>query len=257
MSWNKRLTTFSKDVGKLASRIRCKSSTSVHKISIDGWFVMHSLRVFKLATGLLVFCGLGHLEIGGLSARGQDKPAAADELAAASAKPATPKLQPLTTHTYTATEGNASLQARIEDFRFIAGHWLGSGLGGQCEETWSPPLAGEMQGMFQFVKEGKVVFRELFALRPNAEGIWTMHLKHFNADMTGWEGKDEIVTFQLLALEKDRAIFDGVTMHRKDQRSLSIYVAQRDNNGDFNELVFDFSAVEGEAKARPARQATE
>ena len=57
-------------------------------------------------------------------------------------------------------------KATLADVGWLAGHWVGPGLGGTCEEVWVPPLAGstEMMGLFRFVKDGKTQFTEHFVL---------------------------------------------------------------------------------------------
>ena len=49
----------------------------------------------------------------------------------------------------------------LSKFEWLAGHWRGEGLGGQCEEIWSAPAAGTMVGSFRLMKDGEVSFYEL------------------------------------------------------------------------------------------------
>src|SRR4249920_1631344 len=57
--------------------------------------------------------------------------------------------------------GVASPTAKIEQFAWLEGTWIGAGLGGQTEESYSAPLGGAIVGTFRFIKDGKPVFYEL------------------------------------------------------------------------------------------------
>lgn len=43
-----------------------------------------------------------------------------------------------------------------------------------------------------------------------AGGVSGYHVKHFNADFSGWEERDEQVSFALVALGENRADFEGL-----------------------------------------------
>jgi hypothetical protein len=45
-------------------------------------------------------------------------------------------------------------------------------------------------------------------------GSISYRLKHFNADLTGWEEKNEVQSFGLVAREGDTWFFDGLTIRR-------------------------------------------
>lgn len=155
-------------------------------------------------------------------------------------------IKQLTAHTWTretATGGEkfAAPSAEIDQFAFIAGRWTGEALGGWCEEVWSQPVGGEMQGMFQFVKEDAVQFRELFTLRKGSDQVWQLRLKHFGATLEGWEEKAEVVEFDLLELAAGRAVFDGLTMELVEPGKLMVYVASKNRDGTSEELEFAYT----------------
>src|SRR5262245_56981124 len=109
--------------------------------------------------------------------------------------------------------GQASPPAKIADFAWLEGTWVGSGLGGHTEESYSAPLAGAIVGTFRFVKDGKVVFYELVTV-VEENGSVLVRLKHFHPTLVGWEEKDKFVEFKLVALEGQAAYFDGQTLSR-------------------------------------------
>lgn len=85
----------------------------------------------------------------------------------------------------------------IADFDWLVGYWIGTGLGGDCEEVWTPAVDGHMIGTFRFWEKGKLVFSEFMNLVEDGESV-TMKLKHFGSDLLGWEEKEEWTTFELI-----------------------------------------------------------
>jgi hypothetical protein len=128
------------------------------------------------------------------------------------------------TFTLTATPGEAPPEASLSDVAWITGHWQGKALGGLCEEVWAPPQGGSMMGMFKLIQEGNVVFYEILSLVED-QGSLALKLKHFNADLTGWEEKDEVRVFPLVQIEPEVAHFDGMTFRKIGSDSLQIHVA--------------------------------
>ena len=70
-----------------------------------------------------------------------------------------------------------------------------------------------MVGYFRFVKDNKVVFYEIVTI-VETNGTLAMRLKHFHADLKGWEEKDDMQEFKLVAVEGQTAYFDGLSMRR-------------------------------------------
>jgi hypothetical protein len=136
--------------------------------------------------------------------------------------------------------------AKVDDLAWLAGRWVGEGLGGTVEEVWSPPLGGGMMGMFRLVKDGKLVFSEhLFLVEK--EGRVVMRLKHFDADFKGWEEKDETVDFPLLKLTPNEANFAGLTIRRPDADAVQMYVAIKNRKtGAVREEAFRYKRVKME-----------
>ena len=127
--------------------------------------------------------------------------------------------------------------ATLADIAWLEGHWVGDGLGGVSEETWSPPRAGVMMGTYRLVKDGKAVFYE-FLLLTEENGTLAMKLKHFNPDFSGWEEKAAFVTFKLVAIEPRAVHFDGLSYVREGEDELRIYLLLRDKDGTVREELF-------------------
>lgn len=131
-----------------------------------------------------------------------------------------------------------SPKANIDDLSWLAGSWLGEGFGGTCEEVWSAPRGGGMMGMFQMIGGNGVIFYELCQI-VEQDGSLILKLKHFNADLTGWETKEETVDFPLVKTEGTTAWFSGLTYQRKGD-VLNVWVALEEDGGKLDEGALTF-----------------
>jgi hypothetical protein len=107
--------------------------------------------------------------------------------------------------------------AGLDQLGWLAGTWRGQGLGGApAAETYSSPQAGQIFGTFvQEDGKGGVQFYELVQIVPRG-GSLVYRLRHFNADLTGWEDAKagKAVEFVLVAVEGDAFHFNGLTVRR-------------------------------------------
>ena len=117
-------------------------------------------------------------------------------------------------------------EAKIEDVAWMAGNWKGEAFGGLSEEVWSPPNGNAMMGMYKSVKGDNVVFYELIIIVEESNSL-VLKLKHFNADLTGWEEKDEFLSFPLVKLTPTEAYFAGQTYRKLDDNRVQVFVAIR------------------------------
>jgi hypothetical protein len=90
----------------------------------------------------------------------------------------------------------------------------------------------------RLVVKGAVSFYEFMNL-VEENGSVVLKLKHFNADLTGWEEKDRFVTFRLAKLGANEAWFGGLTFRRLDADRLEIFLALRDKSGMVREEKFE------------------
>jgi hypothetical protein len=123
----------------------------------------------------------------------------------------------------------AVAQPSIADASWLAGRWVGEGLGGSIEETWAPAAGGQMIGHFQLVKDGKPAFYEIMLLDAQPSGL-RLRVKHFNPDFTAWEDKGDWHSFEPLAVESNRLKFKGLTLER-DGEDLTIVVTFKQKDG--------------------------
>ena len=132
-------------------------------------------------------------------------------------------------------EGFVSPPATLAQMDWLVGQWNGEGIGGSpAMESWLPPTGDTMVGTFvQSTAEGGIRFTEHLYLMEE-EGSLVLRLKHFNADLTSWEEKDDMLTFRLLAIEPCAAFFNALTLKCDGEDGL--LAAVRMNSG--GELLF-------------------
>lgn len=128
--------------------------------------------------------------------------------------------------------------ATLDQVAWLAGHWIGEGLGGVSEEMWSPPAGGAMMGNYRLLRDGAPVFYE-FLLLVEENDTLILKLKHFDPDLAGWEEKADFVDFPLVAIEADAIHFDGLTYERQADGSMRIYLLLHGRDtGTVREEVF-------------------
>ena len=131
--------------------------------------------------------------------------------------------------------------ASIDELGWLIGQWEGEGIeGAPAMESWLPPIGGTMVGTFvQETTDGSIMFSEHMYLAQQ-DGSLVLKLKHFNADLTGWEEKDDMVTFRLLALEPCAAYFNALTLRCEGDDGLVAAVRMKSDKPEPQELVFRF-----------------
>ena len=143
--------------------------------------------------------------------------------------------------TRVASEGHVPPPATLAEAAWLVGDWVGTGIGGaQASEVWLPPTGPTMVGLFvQEKPDGAIMFTEHMYLSEEA-GSLMVKLKHFNPDLTGWEDKDGMVRFRLLAIEPCAAYFASLTYRCDGDDGLLVAVRMKSEGDKVNELVFRF-----------------
>ena len=131
--------------------------------------------------------------------------------------------------------------ARLADLSWLSGSWEGNGIeGAPALEAYATPAAGQMVGYFrQLNKDGSVMFYEIITIVEEGSSL-AYRLKHFNADLTGWEDKDKVVVFPLTAATRKRWDFSGLVYERTGANTMTATVVVHGDNGKEEALVFRF-----------------
>lgn len=148
--------------------------------------------------------------------------------------------------------GFESPPASLDELDWLVGQWVGEGIqGAPAMESWLPPSGGTMVGTF--VQEtpnddgsGAIMFTEHMYLMQE-EGTLALRLKHFNADLTGWEEKDDMLTFRLVAIEPCAVFFNALTLRCADperpSEGMVAAVRMKSDKPEPQELVFHFNRM--------------
>ncbi len=141
--------------------------------------------------------------------------------------------------------GFASPPASAGDAAWLIGQWSGEGIGGaEAHESWLPLSGDTMVGSFvQETPEGAIMFTEHMYLMAH-EGSLVVRLKHFNPDLTGWEEKDGMVTFRLLAAEPCALYFNALTYRCDAGGGMVVAVRMKSDKPEPEELVFRFKRLQ-------------
>lgn len=133
---------------------------------------------------------------------------------------------------------NKTLEPKLENIAWIAGTWHGEAFGGITEEIWSEPSGGSMMATFKLINDGKVTFYEIEVIRE-VKNTLILQLKHFGADLKGWETKDETVDFPLKEITENKVVFEGMTFEKVSENEMNIYVDIEDK-GKIETVKFNY-----------------
>lgn len=138
----------------------------------------------------------------------------------------------------TLAKGQISPKAQIDSVGWIAGYWQGEIWDGRFEEIWSEPSAGSMMASFKYMEGDNIGFYEIITIVEESDSLM-IRLKHFSADLTGWEKEDETVDFKLVDVQPDAVYFDGYTFKHISDNEMHVYVIV-DSDGKSEEVKFTF-----------------
>lgn len=113
--------------------------------------------------------------------------------------------------------------APAHSFAWLCGDWTGSGFGGNVQELWLPAEGNAMVGVFRLMQNDAVNFYELMTIEQLPEGA-VMRLKHFHADLKGWEAKDEVLTWPAEILGEHSVRFGPVDYTLTGPNTMAVVV---------------------------------
>ena len=131
-----------------------------------------------------------------------------------------------TENTFGLAEGEERPAASLEDAAWLAGNWTGTAFGSRFEAHWNPPSAGSMVGLFKLYSDEGVSFYEILQLTVE-EGSLSLKVKHFHADFTAWEEKEDYINFRLVKKEEDALHFGGLSFYRRDDNNMDGFIVMR------------------------------
>lgn len=148
-----------------------------------------------------------------------------------------------TSNTIFYSDSTASPKASLSAISWIQGHWQGEAFGGTTEEIWTPPLGHSMMGAFKLTADNQVKFYEIMTI-SEVDQTLLLRIKHFHADLKGWEEKDETIDFKLVKVTDDKVFFDGLTFEKVNDNEINVYVVTNHNDSDAQkEVKFHYKKV--------------
>jgi hypothetical protein len=144
----------------------------------------------------------------------------------------------VTEHTWKLSAGEKSPPATLTDMSWLTGHWVGEAFGGRTEELWTKPAGPNMAGMYRLVQGEKTIFYEIMVV-TELDGSLVFRLKHFNDDLTGWEEKNEVRSFPLVARRDGTMHFEGMSFHPQKDK-LTVYLAVEHDDKKVEEVTFTY-----------------
>jgi hypothetical protein len=135
--------------------------------------------------------------------------------------------------------------ATLADAAWLEGDWRGRGLGADVQDIWTPAMGGAMLGASRVVRDGEVSFYEILVLAEQKETL-QLRLKHFHADLKGWEERDEVRAFPLLRVTDTELWFDGITFRRVSENDLQVWVAIAGEHRQIREEEFRFRRADAQ-----------
>ena len=136
-------------------------------------------------------------------------------------------------------EGQSPPAARLADLAWLVGTWEGQGITGPAREVYSAPMGGQMIGHFIQARGEGIWFTEIMSI-AEVGGSLEYRLKHFNEDLTGWEERERVIRFSLVAVERDAWFFDGLTIRRDGPDGMIGAVRVDNRDGSSREVVFRY-----------------
>lgn len=132
-------------------------------------------------------------------------------------------------------------RATIAEAAWLVGAWRGAGVrGAPALESYSAAAAGQISGHFeQLDSDGRVAFYELLQV-AEWNGSLVYRLKHFDAELKGWEERDAVEQFALVAVAPVALHFDGLSFYRKGADRLRVVVRMDAPDAPSRELAFDY-----------------
>jgi hypothetical protein len=104
--------------------------------------------------------------------------------------------------------GPMAQEVSAEDLAFLAGHWRGELGDSVIEETWLPPVAGNLTGVFRMTGKDKVDLVEIMTLTETDGGV-DYRLRHFDTALTPWASEaDGPIVGTTVLIDEDSVRFN-------------------------------------------------
>ena len=144
-------------------------------------------------------------------------------------------------------EGQPPRNEAVKPLAFLTGRWVSEKGAEVQEENWSPVSGNSMIGSFRIVTSGKAIFYEFWAVEVD-DNRPVLKLKHFNADLAGWEEKNSSTKMALISNSEDDAVFGAangsVSLHYHRTGDTLTCIVHHVRDGKGSDETFDLTRVQ-------------
>ncbi len=98
---------------------------------------------------------------------------------------------------------------QLSSLEWVIGNWQAQTDNGIMEEYWYPILGDAMAGWFRWKKEDAIFLYE-FMLIQQIESRVVLKIKHFDANLEGWEESHKWIEYLAWSSEPNKVIFKSV-----------------------------------------------
>lgn len=145
-------------------------------------------------------------------------------------------------------QGQQVRDTALKPLTFLSGRWVSEKGTEVQEENWSPVSGDSMIGSFRIVQGGRPIFYEFWVVEVD-ENRPVLKLKHFNANLAGWEEKSASTRLPLASSSEDDAVFaesDGsVSLHYHRVRDMLTCTVHHGRNGKHSDETFALTRTSG------------
>ncbi len=125
----------------------------------------------------------------------------------------------------------------VDDLGFLTGSWRGESHGSVIEETWLPPGAGNLTGVFRMSGDGAVQLVEIMTLTEVEAGVM-YRLRHFDTALVPWKSEaDGPVEAKAVLVDEDSVRFEF-----EDGDDIEAITYDRDGNEMTARVIFPESS---------------
>jgi hypothetical protein len=146
------------------------------------------------------------------------------------------------------SQGQQAPSTALRPLTFLSGRWLSEKGTEVQEESWSPVTGDSMIGSFRIVQGGKPIFYEFWVVEMDDKRP-VLKLKHFNANLAGWEEKSASTKMPLISSAEDDAVFaeaDGsVSLHYHRVGDMLTCTVHHVRNGKVSDEIFALTKISG------------
>lgn len=143
-------------------------------------------------------------------------------------------------------EGQSPHNEALKSLAFLSGRWVSEKGAEVQEENWSPVSGNSMIGSFRIVTDGKPIFYEFWAVEVDGNRP-VLKMKHFNADLVGWEEKNSSRKMSLISNSEDDAVFaaadSSVSLHYHRTGDTLTCIVHHVRDGKNSDETFDLTRV--------------